>query len=154
MPVHDATLEKATLLSTFFGKFGLLLEIEFLNFRSFIRTHIACTLFETFCVVHWSLVIAIPRNDTDVRKSIGLPPSFSRVFSTLRKILQHLWVLKIFEIVVILELINLFQTFLIECFSIVMHLIGLPFCWVFVTVGNQAAVVPIVHWIVVRAAEF
>ena len=56
--------------------------------------------------------------------------------------LQHLGVPPIEEIVVILELVNLFQFFLTRSLSIVVHLIGLPFCRVFVAVGNQAAVVP------------
>ena len=88
-------------------------------------------------------MFAIPSVATYIRKSIGLLPSFFHVFGTFCKILQYLWVLPIVEIVVILELINLFQFFLAEGLSIAMHLIGLPFCWVFVTVGNQAAVVPI-----------
>ena len=74
---------------------------------------------------------------------MGLLPSFLHAFRILRKVLQHLGVLPIVEIVVILELINLFQFFLAEGLSIAMHLIGLPFCWVFVTVGNQTAIIPI-----------
>ena len=70
-----------------------------------------------------------------------------RVFSTLCKVLKHLWVPKIEEIVVILEFINTFQFVLIEGRSIVMHLIGLPFSRVFVTVRNQAAVVPILVYV-------
>ena len=90
-------------------------------------------------------MFAIPSVATYIRKSIGLLPDPFRAFSVLCEVLQHLWVYPIEEIVVILELINLFQFFLAEGLSIAMHLIGLPFCWVFVTVGNQAAVVPNKH---------
>ena len=103
-----------------------------------------CTLFETFCVVCWIDVFAIPTDGTDIRKSIGLLPSFSRA---LCKILEHLWVLPIEEIIVKLELINTFQFVLIEGRSIVMHLICLPFFGVFMTVGNQASVVPILVYV-------
>ena len=102
-----------------------------------------CTFFETFCAVCWTDVFAIPSDGTDIRKSIGLLPSLLRAISTLCKILEHLWVLPIVEIIVKLELINTFQFVLTEGRSIVMHLIGLPFSRVFVTVRNQAAVVPI-----------
>ena len=45
-----------------------------------------------------------------------------------------------------LVLINPFQSFLTESLSIGVHIIGLPFTWVSVTVGNQTAVVPsLVH---------
>ena len=74
---------------------------------------------------------------------MGLLPSFFHVFPTLCKVLQNLGVLPIVEIVVVLELINFFQFFFTGGLSIVMHLIGLPFCRVFVTVRNQAAVVPL-----------
>ena len=74
---------------------------------------------------------------------MGLLPSFLHAFRILRKVLQHLGVLPIVEIVVVLELINFFQFFFIGSLSVIMHLIGLPFCRVFVTVGNQAAVVPL-----------
>ena len=70
-----------------------------------------------------------------------------RFFGTLCKILQHLRVLPIEEIFVKLELINTFQFVLVEGRSIVMHLIGLPFSRVFVTVRNQAAVVPILVYV-------
>ena len=96
------------------------------------------TLFETRCAVHW--IFAIPRNYPYIRKSKGFLPCFSRA---LCKVPHHFWVLPVEKIVVILELVNLFQLFLTGSLSIVMHIIGLPFCWVFVTVGNQAAVVPI-----------
>ena len=84
---------------------------------------------------------------SDKRKSIRLHPSLFRAFGTPYKVLQHLGVHQICKIVVKLELINLFQLFLVEGLSIVMHLIGLPFCRVFVTVGNQAAVVPILVYV-------
>ena len=100
-----------------------------------------CTFFETFCAVCWTDVFAIPSDGTDIRKSIGLLPCSSQVFCTFGKVLQHLWIRPIEEIFVILELVNLFQLFLVKRLSIVMHLIGLPFCWVFVTKGDQAAVV-------------
>ena len=80
---------------------------------------------------------------SDKRKSIRLHPSLFRAFGTLCIVLQHLWVHHICIIVVILEVINLFQLFLVGGLSIVMHLIGLPFCRVFVAVRSQAAVVPI-----------
>ena len=82
---------------------------------------------------------------SDKRKSIRLHPSLFRAFGTPCKVLHHLGVHQIVETVVMLELINLFQLFLVEGLSIVMHLIGLPFCRVFVTVGNQAAIIPFPH---------
>ena len=105
--------------------------------------YIACTLFETFCVVIWIDVFSIPSGETDMRKSISFLPSSFQAFGTFCKVLQYFWVLPIVEILVILELINPFQFFLTGRLSIVVHIIGLPFCWVFVTVWNQAAVVPI-----------
>ena len=74
---------------------------------------------------------------------MGLLPSFLHAFRILRKVLQHLGVLPIVEIVVILEFTNFFQFVFTGSLSVIMHLIGLPFCRVFVTVGNQAAVVPL-----------
>ena len=67
------------------------------------------------------------------------------LFFTLCEVLQHLGVFPIEEIIVILEAIHVFQFFLIRGLSIIMHLICLPFVGVFVTVGNQAAVVPNKH---------
>ena len=56
------------------------------------------------------------------------------------------------EVVVILELLNLFQFLLAESPPVVVHLIGFPFPWVLVTIGDQATVVPIlVH--VLHAVE-
>ena len=127
-------LKKPPFLLQSFAKLDCSCKIEFLNFRSccnIIWTYVACTLFPT------------TRVKPGVRISIGLLPSFCHAFSTLCKVLQHLWVHKIEEIVVELELINLLQFFLTGGLSIVMHLIGLPFCGVFVTVGNQAAIIPI-----------
>ena len=46
-----------------------------------------------------------------------------------------------------LVLINPFQSFLTESLSIGVHIIGLPFTWVSVTVGNQTAVVPILVYV-------
>ena len=82
---------------------------------------------------------------SDKRKSIRLHPSLFRAFGTPYKVLQHLGVHQICKIVVKLELINLFQLILAEGPSIIMHLIGLPFCRVFVTVGNQTAIISIQH---------
>ena len=91
-------------------------------------------------------MFAIPRNGSGIRKSIGLLPCIFHAFGTFCKVLQHLWVLPIVEIVVILEFTNFFQFVFTGSLSVIMHLIGLPFCRVFVTVGNQAAVVPsLVH---------
>ena len=81
--------------------------------------------------------------ESDIGKSISLFPSLSETFCTLCKVLQHLWVLPVVEIVVILELLNLLQFFLTEGLPVVVHLIGFPFSWVFVTVRHQAPVVPI-----------
>ena len=92
-------------------------------------------------------MFAIPRNGSGIRKSIGLLPCIFHAFGTFCKVLQHLWVLPIVEIVVILESIHLFQFFFTGGLSIVMHIIGLPFCRVFVTVRNQAAVVPILVYV-------
>ena len=115
------------------------------------RTYVFCTLFETLCVVLWIDVLPVPRVDTDIGNSIGLFPSFFQAF-TLGKVPQHLWVLPVVEVVVILELLNLFQFLLAESFPVVVHLIGFPFPWVLVTIGNQATVVPIlVH--VLHAVE-
>ena len=115
-------------------------------------TYIFCTLLETLCVVLWIDVLPVPRVDTDIGKSIGLFPSLPQAFCTLCKVPQHLWVLPVVEVVVILELLNLFQFLLAESFPVVVHLIGFPFPWVLVTIGDQATVVPIlVH--VLHAVE-
>ena len=92
-------------------------------------------------------MFSTPSVDTDILKSIGLLPSFFQAFGTHCKVLHHLWVIPIEEIVIILVLINPFQSFLTESLSIGVHIIGLPFIWVFVTVGNQAAVVPILVYV-------
>ena len=105
--------------------------------------YVACTHSETLCGVSLIYGIVIPRIGSDVRKSKGFLPCFFHTFFALCKILKHLGVPPIEEIFVILEFVNLFQFVLTGRLSIVVHLIGLPFCWVFVTVGNQAAVVPI-----------
>ena len=107
------------------------------------RTYVFCTLLETLCVVLWIDMLPIPRVDTDIGNSIRLSPSLSQAFCTLCKVLQHLWVFPVVEIVVILELLNLLQFFLTEGLPVVVHLIGFPFSRVFVTVRDQAPVVPI-----------
>ena len=112
-----------------------------------------CTLFETtVCnVCLFSFVdairskcgVVIPRYGSGVRISKGFLPGLFHALRTLCKVLKHLGVLPIEKIVVIVELLNLFQFFFTGSLSVVKYLIGLPFCRVFVTVGNQAAVVPI-----------
>ena len=97
-----------------------------------------CTLFETRCAVHW--IFAIPRNYPYIRKSKGFLPCFSRA---LCKVPHHFWVLPVEKIVVILELVNLFQLFLTGGPSIVVHIIGHPFCRILVTIRDQATIVPI-----------
>ena len=111
-----------------------------------------CALFPTLCAVCLiSFVDAIPRKcgvvipryGSDVRKSKGFLPGPFHALRTLCKVLKHLGVAPIEKIVVIVELLNLFQFFFTGSLSVVKYLIGLPFCRVFVTVGNQAAVVPL-----------
>ena len=116
-------------------------------------TYIMCTLFETtVCnVCLFSFVdairskcgVVIPRYGSGVRISKGFLPGLFHALRTLCKVLKHLGVLPIEKIVVIVELLNLFQFFFTGSLSVVKYLIGLPFCRVFVTVGNQAAVVPL-----------
>ncbi len=48
---------------------------------------------------------------------------------------------------VIVVFVTVFKFCLTEGFSIVVHILGLPFIWGFVTVGNQAAVVPILVYV-------
>ena len=115
-------------------------KIEFLNFRWWIWTYVACTLSDALCGVPLYCGVALPRKGTDVRKSKALLPSF---FGALCKVLKHLGVHPIKEIFVILEVVNIFQFCVTRGLSVVVHLIGLPFCRVLVTVGNQAAVIPI-----------
>ena len=114
--ILDATLEKATSLSTVSGKTGLLLENWIPKLKNILSwnlwTYVKCTLFKTFCKVLWSNVFAIPCDETDIRKSIGLLPGFFHTFSIFCKVLQHLWIPPIEKIVVILESIHLFQFFL------------------------------------------
>ena len=110
-----------------------------------------CTLFVTLCGVFLTSFVdsipskcgvVIPRLGRGVRKSKGFLPGLFHALRTLCKVLKHLGVLPIEKIVVIVELLNLFQFFFTGSLSVVKYLIGLPFCRVFVTVGNQAAVVP------------
>ena len=107
------------------------------------ETYEFCTLFETLCVVLWIDVLPIPRVDTDIWNSIGLFPSLAQGFCTLCKVLQHLRVHPVVEVVVILELLNLVQSLFAKGLSISMHLIGFPFPRIFVTVWDQTAVIPI-----------
>ena len=106
-------------------------------------TYIFCALLETLCIVLWIDVFPIPRVDTDIGKPIRLFPSLSQAFCTLCEVPQHLWVLPVVEVVVILELLHLFELLLAERFPVVVHLIGFPFSRVFVTEWDQATVVPI-----------
>merc|ERR1712218_467923 len=110
-----------------------------------------CTLFPTLYVVRLiSFVdaipskcgVVIPRHGSGVRKSKGFLPGLFHALRTLCKVLKHLGVLPIEKIVVIVELLNLFQFFFIGSLSVVKYLIGLPFFRVFVTEGSQAAVIP------------
>ena len=138
----DAAFEKATLLFAVFGKFGLLLKKQ--NIKPFVtETYVFCTLFETLCVVLWIDVLPVPRVATDIGKSVGIFPSLAHASFTLCKVLQHLWVHPVVEVVVILELLNLVQFLFAEGLSVGMHLIGFPFPRIFVTVWDQTAVVPI-----------
>ena len=114
-----------------------------------------CTLFPTLCgaclisfvdAIPSKCGVVIPRFGRDVRISKGFLPGLFHALRTLCKVLKHLGVAPIEEIIVIVELLNLFQFFFIGSLSVVKYLIGLPFCRVFVTVGNQAPVVPsLVH---------
>ena len=138
----DAAFEKATLLFAVFGKFGLLLKKQ--NIKPFVtETYVFCTLFETLCVVLWIDVFPVPRVATDIGKSVGIFPSLAHASFTLCKVLQHLRVLPVVKVVVILELLNFFHFLLTESPPVGMHLIGLPFLRVFVTVRNEASVVQI-----------
>ena len=106
-------------------------------------TYVFCTLLETLCVVCWRHVYPVPREGTDIGKSIRLFPSLAHALSTLCKGHQHLWVHPVIEVVVILELLNLVQFLLIVGGPVVMHIIGFPFSRVLVTVRDQATVVRI-----------
>ena len=106
-------------------------------------TYVFCTLLETLCFVRWTHVLRrVPRNGTDIGKSIRLFPSLAHALFTLCKGLQHLWVHPVIEVVVILELLNLIQFLLTEGCPVVVHIIGFPFTRVLVTVWDQATVVP------------
>ena len=111
-----------------------------------------CTLFVALCAVclisfvdsiRRKCGVVIPRHGSGVRKSKGFLPGPFHALHTLCKVLKHFGVAPIEEIIVIVELLNLFQFFFTGSLSVVKYLIGLPFCRVFVTVGNQAAVVPL-----------
>ena len=106
-------------------------------------TYIFCTLKETLCDVWWSYVFAVPRDGTDIGKSIRLFPSLAHALFTLCKGLQHLWVHPVIEVVVILELPNFVQGLLIVGGTVVVHIIGFPFLRVLVTVWDEATVVRI-----------
>ena len=106
-------------------------------------TYVFCTLLETLCDVCWSHILPVPRDGTDIGKSIRLFPSLAHALFTLCKGLQHLWVHPVIEVVVILELPNFVQGLLIVCHPVVVHIIGFPFLRVLVTVRDQATVVPI-----------
>ena len=90
-------------------------------------TYVFCTLLETLCVVRWSHVFPIPREGTDIGKSIRLFPSLAHALFALCKGLQHLWVHPVIEVVVILELPNFVQGLLIVGGPVVVHFIGFPF---------------------------
>ena len=87
-------------------------------------------------------MFAVPRDGTDIGKSIRLFPSLAHALFTLCKGLQHLWVHPVIEVVVILELLNLVQFLLSVGLPVFVHIIGFPFSWVLVTVRDQATVVP------------
>ena len=109
-------------------------------------TYVFCTLLETLCVVWWSHVFPVPRDGTDIGKSIGLFPSLAQALCTLCKGLQHPWIHPVIEVAIMLELLNLVQFLLTEGCPVVVHIIGFPFLRVLVTVWDQATVVPfLVH---------
>ena len=85
----------------------------------------------------------VPRDGTDIGKSIRFFPSLAHALCTICKVLQHLWVHPVIEVVVILELPNFVQGLLIVGVPVVVHIIGFPFLRVLVTVRDQATVVPI-----------
>ena len=105
-------------------------------------TYVMCTLLETICVVKWNMVIPVPRKGTDIGKSIGFFPCFAHAFCTC-KVLQHLWVHKVIEVLVVLELLNLVQLLLTAGRPVVVHIIGFPFLRVLVTVRDKTTVVRI-----------
>ena len=88
-------------------------------------------------------MLPVPRVATDIGKSVGFSPSLAHASFTLCKVLQHLRVLPVVKVVVILELLDLVHFLLTECPPVGMHLIGLPFLRVFVTVWDETSVVQI-----------
>ena len=106
-------------------------------------TYVFCTLLETLCGVRWRSHLPIPRDGTDIGKSIRLFPSLAHALFTLCKGLQHLWVHPVIEVVVKLELLNFVQGLLIVGGTVVVHIIGFPFSRVLVTVWDEATVVRI-----------
>ena len=88
-------------------------------------------------------MLPVPRDGTDIGKSIRLFPSLAHALFALCKGLQHLWVHPVIEVVVILELPNFVQGLLIVGVPVVVHIIGFPFSRVLVTVRDQATVVRI-----------
>ena len=87
-------------------------------------------------------MLPIPRDGTDIGKFIRLFPCLAQAFCTC-KVLQHLWVHKVIEVLVVLELLNFAQLLLVAGLPVVVHIIGFPFLRVLVTVRDQATVVPI-----------
>ena len=87
-------------------------------------------------------MLPVPRDGTDIGKSIRLFPSLAHALFALCKGLQHLWVHPVIEVFVILELLNVIQFLLTEGRPVVVHFIGFPFFGVLVTVRDQATVVP------------
>ena len=114
-------------------------------------TYVVCTLLETICVVKCS-VKSVPRKDTDIGKSIGFFPCFAHAFCTC-KVLQHLWVHKVIEVLVVLELLNLVQLLLTAGRPVVVHIIGFPFFRVLVTVRDQATIVPILVYVLLAEIQ-
>ena len=118
----------------------------FINPKYFVTgTYIFCTLLETLCFVRWIYIhkLPVPRNGTDIGKSIRIFPSLAHALFILCIGLQHLWVHPVIEVVVILELLNFVQFLLSEGLPVFVHIIGFPFLWVLVTVRDQATVVRI-----------
>ena len=116
-------------------------------------TYVLCALLETICVVKWNMVIPVPRQDTDIGKSIRLFPCFAHGFCTC-KVLQLLWVHKVIEVFVILELLNLTQLLLSAGVPVVVHIICFPFLRVLVTVRDQATVVRILKQVLQTEKQF
>ena len=84
-------------------------------------------------------VFPVPPDFVRERESVRVLP---RSFWTHSILFQHFGINEVVEVGIVLESLNLAQLFLVECYPVFVHVIGLPLGGVLVAFGHQATVVP------------